>query len=106
MNFSSAESESMIPCWGPGRVLCVEPVITSAPSRSGSWNLPPAMSPITCAASYQTWQPASWKASRSSVKGVGNRKTLCPKAATFGFTSVISFAVPSTSMFIRSTSNG
>src|SRR2546422_840029 len=76
------------------------------PPWRGSWNCPPAMRPSTWAPSYQTVQPASWNASRKSAKGVGNRKTLCPNAATFGFTSLISVAVPSTSMFIRSTSNG
>ena len=64
------------------------------------------MRPITCAPSYQTWHPASSNESRRSRNGVGKRKTLCPNAATFGFTSRISFAVSSTSMFIRSTSKG
>src|SRR5881628_1986107 len=70
MNFSSSESDSRMPCCGPGSVLWVEPVRTSAPSCSGSWNCPPAIRPITCAPSYQTRHPASWNASPNSRSGV------------------------------------
>ena len=41
----------MTPPCGPGKVLWVEEVIKSAPSRRGSWNSPPAIKPRTWEAS-------------------------------------------------------
>ena len=35
----------IMPLWGPLKVLPAEPVSTAAPSLSGSWNCPPAISP-------------------------------------------------------------
>jgi hypothetical protein len=42
----AGSSHRMMPDCGPLKVLPADPVRISAPSRSGSWNWPPPMSPI------------------------------------------------------------
>ncbi len=55
----SGSSHTITPDCGPENVLPALPVITAAPSRSGSWNWPPAISPSWWAPSKKTLPPHS-----------------------------------------------
>ena len=48
---SNSALPSTMPPWGPGKVLCVDAVMTPAPAASGSWKARPPISPRTIAAS-------------------------------------------------------
>ena len=96
----------MIPPCGPGNVLWVLPIITSAPSFKGCWNCPPAIRPKTCAPSYMMVAPTSSAASRASLIGCGNKNKLPPNKTIFGFSAKIFLFIASMSMFITFLSNG
>ncbi len=75
----------MMPPWGPGKVLCVDPIRREHPSLRGSWNSPPAIRPITWEPSYtQTASPAE---EDISLTGCGNGMKLDPNIIRLGFSA-------------------
>src|SRR2546422_1099241 len=94
------------PPWGPKNDLWVLPRRTSAPSRSGSWNCPPAMSPRTWLPSYARRAPASSHAFRSARRLCGSTMKLPPMRTIFGFPVTIASAAARASIVHSDSSNG